>query len=128
MKDFNFSIKRQYSEVLNNLPYYPSGGIDPTQFNNDKSEIYLASIDSKYETKNVKDLESALDAVLSSFKGKLAEKGTAHGDLKLAICRCDFNEVALLLHDLRSYLSDYDFRDNTNYAYPDELFDELLSK
>jgi len=128
MKKFNFDSKRQYREVLNNLAYYPSGREEPTQFNDDRSGIYLASLEIDVEAEKVKDLESAIDDIFSSYISKLNEKGTAHGDLKLAICRYDFNVVALLLNDLRSTLGDYGFRDNTNYAYPDELFDELLSK
>ncbi|WP_454666691.1 hypothetical protein [Acinetobacter calcoaceticus] len=128
MREFDFSSKRQYREVLDNLAYYPSGREEPTQFNNDRSEIYLASLDIVCEAENIMDLESAIDAVLSSYKSKLSNKGTAYGDLKLAICRCDFNQVALLLHNLRLINSNAEFRDDTNYAFPDELFDELLSK
>lgn len=128
MKKFNFDSKRQYSEVLKNLAYHPSGREDPTQYNDDKSGIYLASLDIIVEAENVKDLESAIDDILLSYKAKLFHKGTAHGDLKLAICRNDFNEVAILLHNLRYSLADNEFRDDTIYAYPDDLFDELISK
>lgn len=128
MKKFNFDFKRQYREVINNLAYYPNGKEEPTQFNDDRSGIYLASIDQVIESENVEHLELAIDSILSNYKNKLSEDRTAHVDLKLAILRCDFNEVALLLHNKRIISGDNGFRDNTNYAYPDELFDELLSK
>lgn len=128
MKKFNFDSNRQYREVLNNLAYYPSGREEPTQFNDDRSRIYLASLEYDVEAEKVKDLELAIDDILSKYKSKISEERSAHVDLKLAILRCDFNEVALLLHNMR-IISGYEgFRDNTNYAYPDELFDELLSK
>ncbi|MDQ9890084.1 MULTISPECIES: hypothetical protein [Acinetobacter calcoaceticus/baumannii complex] len=128
MKKFNFNSNRQYREVLNNLAYYPSGREEPTQFNDDRSGIYLASLDYDVEAENIKHLEMAIDDILSKYKSRLSEERTAHSDLRLAILRCDFNEVAFLLHNIRTTSGDVGFRDNTNYIYPDELFDELISK
>ncbi|MCG5226776.1 hypothetical protein [Acinetobacter pittii] len=128
MKKFNFDSKRKYRDVINNLAYYPSGREEPTQFNDDHSGIYLASLEYDVEAENIKHLEMAIDEILSKYKLRLSEESTAHRDLKLAILRCDFNEVAFLLHNIRTISGDDGFRDNTNYVYPDELFDELIRK
>lgn len=125
----NWVSTASFKEVWNNTIYIPRARSIPTCCSPDGKFLYLSSLDEAVEVDSVERLEQALDDVLTSYiSTSKTDTKDALTNLKLAIRQCDFETICLLLQELKEKETGQTFTNDYIYAFPTDLFWELLEE
>jgi len=130
MKNFDWVRwvgKNSFNKIWEKTPYLSTIRAIPTCFNDERTLVYLSSVDLDCNVQSIKDLEQILEHIVSLYKMELSKgEKTAHLALKLALYQSDFNVICLLLNDIK-VTDDYAvFSKDYDYSFPDDLFENLI--
>lgn len=129
MKNFDWDRwvgKNSFNKIWEKTPYLSTIRAIPTCFNDERTLVYLSSVDLDCDVQSIKDLEQILEHIVSAYKTKSSQVKTAQSALKLALYQSDFNVICSLLNDIK-ITDDYAvFSKDYDYSFPDNLFENLI--
>lgn len=129
MKNFDWDRwvgKNSFNKIWEKTLYLSTIRAIPTCFNDERTLVYLSSVDLDCDVQSIKDLEQILEHIVSAYKTKSSQVKTAQSALKLALYQSDFNVICSLLNDIK-ITDDYAvFSKDYDYSFPDNLFENLI--